>query len=112
MPMGDWSAKQERQYEHVKAACMARSRCTTKSKKTSCFKTCERIAASTVNRGIASAKMSARTGQLVTATKVGQLVTATTVAGTRKRKGKKKSSARKPKRRSLGCGCSKVTPAK
>jgi hypothetical protein len=41
MPRGSWSSKDERQYKHIKKSCMARGRGK---------KTCERIAAATVNK--------------------------------------------------------------
>ena len=39
-----WTKKRERQYKHIKKTCEAK--CTTKK----CKKTCERIAAATVNK--------------------------------------------------------------
>lgn len=48
MPRGTWSAKRERQYEHIKKTCLKK-----RGKKSS--KLCERIAAATVNKARASA---------------------------------------------------------
>lgn len=42
-----FTAKQERQYEHIKKSCVTR-RCRRKSKR--CVSTCKRIAAATVNK--------------------------------------------------------------
>jgi hypothetical protein len=43
MPKGSWTAKRERQYEHILESCMAK-----RGKKSK--KTCQRIAAATVNK--------------------------------------------------------------
>jgi hypothetical protein len=44
MPRGRWSRKDERMYKHIMEKCVA------KQKRRSSFKTCERIAAATVNK--------------------------------------------------------------
>ena len=45
MPRGVWSPSSERQYEHVKASCLAKRGKSAKAKKL-----CKRIAAATVNK--------------------------------------------------------------
>lgn len=44
MPQGSWTPKDERKYEHILESC------TTSRTKRRSFKTCQRIAAATVNK--------------------------------------------------------------